>query len=344
MATPRWTPPRTPFLVTNVGVCRKTVTNAVKRGEIVQLIPRVYIAREGLPDESALSPHEYVRAQHTLLALAYQVRDPRLVASHETAALALGLPVFTTGTLATYVPRFTVDPSTGMRSRKEPRVLVGTLPPQAVTTVATDHQAELRVTTDARTALDLATEFAMPYALMTVDAVVRQVAGNFRGVRNLRGDLPQRVLQVARQPLLQAICTRAHARRDTARIIELADPRRESAGESLSFGRIVAAGLPVPLCQVAIATEHGVVYPDFYWPELRLAAECDGLVKYDGTFGVDDGVLARQARRERDLKDGGIAVARLWVSDMDHNHQRVIDELARFMVAQGWDGVLRKRW
>lgn len=67
-------------------------------------------------------------------------------------------------------------------------------------------------------------------------------------------------------------------------------------------------------------------------------------VKYDGTFGADDGVLARQARRERDLKDGGIAVARLWVSDMDHNHQRVIDDLARNMVAQGWDGALRKRW
>ena len=344
MATSRWTPPRTPFLVANVGVSRKTVTNSVNRGDTTQLIPHVYIGREGLPDESALSPHEFVRAQHTLLALAYQVRDSRLVASHETAALALGLPVLTSSTQATDAPRFTVDPSAGMRSRREPRVFVGALPPQAITTVASDHQAELRVTTAARTALDIASEIDMPYALMTVDAVARQVAGNFRGYRNLRGDLPERVLQMARNPMLVARCTRAHGRRDIARIIELADPRRESPGESLSFGRMVAAGLPIPLCQAAIATEHGVVYPDFYWPALGLAAECDGRVKYDGTFGADDGVLIRQAVRERELKDGDIAVARLWMSDMDHNPQRVIDDLARQMMAQGWDGVLRKWW
>ncbi|MBN9177721.1 MAG: hypothetical protein J0I43_10185 [Microbacterium sp.] len=62
-------------------------------------------------------------------------------------------------------------------------------------------------------------------------------------------------------------------------VLELADGRVESPGESRSLARMWEARLPIPDLQVPVETAEGIYVPDFSWPELRMFGEFDGEVK-----------------------------------------------------------------
>jgi hypothetical protein len=121
-----------------------------------------------------------------------------------------------------------------------------------------------------------------------------------------------------------------------ARVIDLTDPIRESAAESLTFGWIVEAGLPVPVCQAGVLTDSGVFFPDFWWEDLGLAGECDGAVKYAGSPDADEGVLVRQAERERALRAAGFVVVRWTASEVMAHPYSVIARLEAAFDACGW--------
>ena len=84
------------------------------------------------------------------------------------------------------------------------------------------------------------------------------------------------------------------------RSLSLADPIRESPIESLSYGHMVEAGLPLPTCQCEVRTPQGTLFPDFYWEERRLIGESDGRWKY-----VDSGAVMHEKEREQVLRDLG---------------------------------------
>ena len=69
----------------------------------------------------------------------------------------------------------------------------------------------------------------------------------------------------------------------TGLVLEWADPRIESVGESRTWHLIRSNGLPVPEPQYAITDPSGriVAYVDFAWPELGVFLEFDGKVKYE---------------------------------------------------------------
>ncbi len=98
-------------------------------------------------------------------------------------------------------------------------------------------------------------------------------------------------------------------RRHLLEVVPLADPRRESALESLSYGRMRQAGLPLPAMQVPIRTSVGTVYPDFLWADFLLIGEADGFGKYD-----DPESLAREKIRQQALEELGFLVIR-WTSE-----------------------------
>lgn len=90
--------------------------------------------------------------------------------------------------------------------------------------------------------------------------------------------------------------------------LALADGRSESPLESLTRGRLIEAGLPLPLLQASISCRGRRYRVDFLWPDNKLILEADGKVKY--TNGED---LWLERNRQRDLERAGYEVLRcIW--------------------------------
>jgi hypothetical protein len=88
-------------------------------------------------------------------------------------------------------------------------------------------------------------------------------------------------------------------------VLEWAEPRNETVGESLSLYRVRERGLPLPDCQVDIVVDGCRYRLDFLWRDRGLAGEFDGRGKYS-----DPSVLWAEKRREDALRSVGLAVAR----------------------------------
>lgn len=94
-------------------------------------------------------------------------------------------------------------------------------------------------------------------------------------------------------------------RKRAARVVEFADPRSGSVGESFSRALIDDHGFPAPVLQQRFDDASGLIgFVDFYWPDFALIGEFDGLVKYRDpamTQGRDasDVVIAEKVREDR---------------------------------------------
>jgi hypothetical protein len=88
--------------------------------------------------------------------------------------------------------------------------------------------------------------------------------------------------------------------------LDALDPRIETALEALSWGRFIEAGIPLPIPQVWLQGSSGRWYRvDFWWPELRLIGEADGMGKYG-----EVAVLHSEKVRHLDLEGPGRTVLR----------------------------------
>ena len=151
------------------------------------------------------------------------------------------------------------------------------------------------VTSPERTWMDVARLLSGPDALSVGDAALRaglvtsfQLAQRLELMGNVRGH------KRARQAL-------AHL-----------SPLRESPLESLSWYRFVQWGIPLPLMQEAFYDERGLVgRVDFWWPDVRVVGEADGLLKY-----ASWDVVVAEKRREDRLRRLGVRVVRWTWSDL----------------------------
>ncbi|MGB7981045.1 MAG: DUF559 domain-containing protein [Candidatus Nanopelagicales bacterium] len=301
----RWTAPTTPFALDQIaplGVTRSMLRAALANGRVTCLIDGVYVGTPALRTDPV--------GRHLQLALAHQVRRPRMIASHHTAALAWGLDLDDPAAAAASSAAFIAPAGEGWRSQTLPgaTIAVRTLP--AAHRVA--HPCDLLVTTLARTAVDVASTCELPEALITLDSAARITLADSVGASRLRdAHLSERHRSNARCDLMATLEHSAtqFTRRHLLEVVPLADPRRESALESLSYGRMRQAGLPLPDLQVPISTSVGTVYPDFLWADYMLIGEADGLSKYDAPDS-----LAREKIRQQALEELGFQVIR-WTSD-----------------------------
>ena len=327
MARPRsWTPPPTPFTLAHVaplGVTAAMIRRAEQSGALTRLTHGVHIATDAIPADAT--------AQHIQLALAVQVRNPNAIASHHTAALAWGLDLADERAAAAAKPSFIAPTGSPVRSRSgdEFTIVPRDLPVQH----RVEHPSGLRVTTRHRTAVDVAATLALPEALITLDSAVRMDLHEQVGERRLRaayGDA--RRMAEAHLPLLEAarFAATLRTRRHLDDIVTLADPRRESANESLSFGHMVAAGLPIPDLQVRIATPEGEYFPDFLWAEAMVIGEADGAVKY-----TSRDALVREKLRQEVLEQMGFRVVRWMYDDIRRRPGSVIARLVSALEARG---------
>ncbi len=318
--TLRWEPPRTPFMLEHVaklGVTPRVLATAQGSGRIVRLARGVYVAADAL----AADP---IHA-HLQRAGAYQLLLPRGIASHCTAALAWGVELDDAQRDAHGPVRFTEPDGAGTRARHTPevRISVRDLPPQDRTV----HPSGLILTTRDRTAVDVAAECGLPEALITLDSAARLNLREAAGRDWIRDTARGRTARASSvRPLADAAQRAAtqFSRRHLEQVLPLVDGRRESAAESLSFGHMALAGLPLPDVQVLLTDGEGDLYVDFLWREAGLVGEVDGNLKY-----TTPDALVAERRRQRRVEACGLRVVRWEAGAIRRRPSSVMDCLAR---------------
>lgn len=220
------------------------------------------------------------RGRHLALAAArLQTRGPSWVAARRTAAAAWGLPLL--GALPTRPLLLLPRAGTTKASSRFERV--ATLPREDIRVLQ-----GLRVTSLARTAVDLAREESFRSAVVALDGALRE------------GASPQALADVVGR------CEGWPGATAARRALKLADGRAETPLESISRVAMRALGLPLPEPQVEVwVGSRLVARVDHLWREANLVGEADGALKYETR---DD--LYAEKRRQDELTDLGFTVVR----------------------------------
>ncbi|MFI2103798.1 hypothetical protein ACH436_10930 [Isoptericola sp. NPDC019693] len=157
----------------------------------------------------------------------------------------------------------------------------------------------LPVTTLERTVVDCARTLAPDQALVIADSALRGGA-----------DLG----------LIGTIVEESVGKRGVRRareVVDLADPRAESAGESLLRWIVHDAGLPAVEVGHGVTTRRGDAWLDLAWPDRKVALEFDGAVKYSGgAYGDPARRLFDEKLRQDALEEDGWLVIRVVWDDL----------------------------
>lgn len=298
----------------SLGISKRRINTAVVSGRLMRLRRGVYLDPARWPTEPM--------AQHLLRAQAEQAFQPDAVVSHRSAAAVWGLPLSGEDWLTEPV-WITLPSGGGFRSERSAQLIqqTATLPPHHVAV-----SDDLRLTSPARTAVDLVKRSELAEALVILDAVLRILCRDMLLQPRRRDFANQRLIAAAKTPVLEAIDRLGVAR--ARPFLDYAEPTRETPVESLSFGYVVVAELPLPTCQAPVQTPIGTLYPDFLWPERRLIGEVDGRIKY-----TDAEVMMREKAREQVLRDLGFQIVRWTGREIRLQPQVVMARIARALNA-----------
>lgn len=155
----------------------------------------------------------------------------------------------------------------------------------------------LRVTTLERTIADCARSLSYPKALVIVDHGLRLGAN------------------VNRLEAMARVAAGKRGIRTFRKALENADPRAESAGETLTRELIQRLRIKPPRPQVEVQSRVGLHRMDFAWEEEKLALEFDGRAKYFDYKPTDE-VIFQERRREKALMEEGWRFIRVEWKDL----------------------------
>jgi len=159
----------------------------------------------------------------------------------------------------------------------------------------------LRVTTPARTVVDLARVLPFRAGVVTADNALAQ--------RLVTKDELRHVVATCRQ---WPGVTRA------AEVVEFANGLSESALESIARVAFRDCGLPPPELQVWVDGEEFVGRTDFLWKDSNTVGEADGALKYQ-----DPSRARRQLWRDARLRDAGFEVVHFTWQEINETPERV---------------------
>lgn len=262
------------------GLSQGEVEAKVRSGSLVRIRRGVYGVAQDLDPEQA----------HLRLILATMPAvHPDSVVSHESAAVLHGLPV----------PRKSLEKVSLVRrtgghgdSAGRLRVRATKLRDDEVTTVS-----GIKVTTVARTVMDVARSVELEWGVAACDAA-------------LRGGLERDELLT-----LLDVHKRLHGLARARRVALFADARAESPAESVSRVQFARHGIPAPVLQFDIYDDDGnwVARVDFCWEDLALVGECDGMGKYGPLLRpgqTPESAIRDEKRREEAIRDVGWGLTR----------------------------------
>ncbi|MGK5115284.1 type IV toxin-antitoxin system AbiEi family antitoxin domain-containing protein [Geodermatophilus sp. CPCC 205506] len=264
-------------------------------GELARLVRRGDLER--LQRGAYLAPGTDVERHRLVVAATVAgLRRPGVV-SHTSAAVLHGLPLW--GTSTTRVHLIRRPPAAGSGSARV-HLHVARLPDDQVTVVD-----GVLVTDVARTVVDLARTLPFEPAVVAADAA-----------------LAARTVVPASLTACLADMGPVPGARRAARVLQFADGRSGSVGESRSRVLIRRIGLPAPELQVRVERPDGSVVgrSDFGWHAQRTLGEFDGRVKYGRLLrpGQDPGdAVFEEKLREDEMRDAGWQMARWTWGDLD---------------------------
>ena len=277
------------------GVGRESLARLVARGVLVRVHPGSFVEAERLDGATPERTHAL-----QALAVTRSFRG-RHAASHVSAVAIHGLPLVGLRTPLVHLTRTT--PGRGRRTRD---VVIhpasGPLPVCSVAGI-----------------------LAVPVARAIVQATAS--AGLVTGVSAADEALRRR--RVTREQLRAeaALSGVRHGIGDVRTMLDMADGRSESPGESWARVLFRGLGLPEPALQAEIRDEDGwlVGRVDFLFAAQRTIVEFDGLLKY-GEATARTALMAEKRREDR-LTSLGYAVVRLTWSDLSRPVE--VDRLIR---------------
>lgn len=121
------------------------------------------------------------------------------------------------------------------------------------------------------------------------------------------------------------------------RLLPFLSPWSESWGESTLRFILLEAGLPEPLLQVGVQTEGHLYFLDLALPDVRIAIEFDGRLKY-----VERDVLYEEKVREDELRALGWTVVRVRTEQL-RAPDAVVDMVRRAAARSGYELTLEPR-
>ena len=277
-----------------LGWTSRQLEGCVRRGALTRLRRGVY----AVPAEPS-SPTDFTLAH--LRAVVSRLSD-RAVLSHESAAVVhqMWIPGPPSAVVHVTVPGQAERWAAGLR------VHASGLPAELVTVVG-----GLRVTTVARTAIDLAKGRTLPHAVVATDGGLRRLIEDVRpqAAQELRTrTVPDDVMRPARDLLEEAFSSvwSWPGTRVVRTALDILEPASESPFESWSRGWMEGVGLPRPVVNAEVFGSSGRQYfGDFVWRGRRLIGEADGIGKYGlGELAVRESLRAERAR-QADLEAAG---------------------------------------
>ena len=291
------------------GFTERQLRSAVARGLLVRARHGV-IAAERPGDDVAVSPRDSERAQHLArLVAALRAVGPGAMASHDSAALVLGLS----------------SPRAGVPSRVElvrPGAANFDGPGLRVrgSGVPLEHRVEadgIPTTSLVRTAVDLARGRSLPAALIPLDAAARRLItqdeARYWVSRGLVHDESRHAAAVELLAAAIETCCGWPGIAAVRRALPCIEAAAESPLESRSRGWFITAGLPRLHIGHAVPTGSGTLWADFCDPERRVIGEADGWSKYGDDLASVRAAIEAEKRRQAALEDEGWRVVR-WTS------------------------------
>ncbi len=152
-------------------------------------------------------------------------------------------------------------------------------------------------TTLERTAVDCGLSLSYRQALIVMDHALRKGADKHKMVLMAKGLTGHRGV------------------RNLRLVLENADARSESPGETLSRDLFRKLCIPVPVSQFAVTSRAGKHRLDFAWQEKRVAMEFDGKIKYFDYKPTDEAIF-EERRREKALMEDGWRFVRVEWKDL----------------------------
>ena len=284
-----------------LGLTRARLRSLTRSGDLARVWRGVYSTRPAV-EWAKTNPAR----GHSLLVMAACAAVGRdSTASHQSAALIHGLDLFPAAPNMVILTRPPTRPS-GRRRADGVFFHTAELPDEHVARVL-----GMRVTTVARTVVDLARTSSFRSAVVTADSA-------------LRGDLTTKAALLS----VCAACSGWPGIRQARRAVDFSDPRAESVLESCARVLFEEHGIESPDLQTTITGPDFRYSVDFCWPRQRVIAEADGEIKYS-----DPRRAIRQLERDQQLRDLGYTVIHFTWRELFQDPAAVIARIRKALAA-----------
>ena len=307
-----------------------------KNGDVLRIMPGIYLPAGILAVASSTE-----RQQITFIArlAALSIRYPTHVLSGPSAAFLLGLP---TACRLKELFVYTSSPS-GTRRIVFPHVVTpdGTkIPGTTISTCRPSHPVPaieylgFRIAAPTRVVIDCARLMSDKHGFPIACAALAR-ACQFDRFRQDESRVRQEEARGQFHEALADTPRNTRGRGQARWIIDHADAGCESPGEALVLLALLRAGIEGMTTQEEVHLAGHTYFVDIALPDLKIAIEFDGRIKYGDTVDeVHDSIEAEQ-RRQRDLERAGWKVIRVRWSDLTLIDEVVAQVLVAIHVKKG---------